>query len=401
MRKSPTLLSALGVMGAIAACTGNVSLGVVPGGANDAGTPDATAAETGNANAPGTYDIECTFSFDGSKVAYADQKFTARSDDTKQQTLPNPASNVDVSIATAPDNAAESLLTVYVHEQDAKHVYRLTKNQQPVAQFVGGHGFTGLQYLGPNLQYVCASPGARTATRSTYPQQFLAVMCQVDARSTPDGALEKSGKFWLTTLPGQFSLGEFKVFDHEDMHFEAILSDDPSDVRSIKLRLSRGTTSLSQLFQLDRYADAENQLAGTNMSGRASIGTGTSKEISYVCTAHTGDGINMIDSVDGPAPLGSERVCGYRQTLSGPQLGACETGEICFTQISCSGAADPPTCVIGSKDFADEACHKLCEADSDCGSYGECIKTRRFYGGGVSNDVTGHGICCAKGTNCE
>lgn len=295
MRQRLALLSALGVVGLLAACTGNVSLGRTPG-ASSLGN---TAADGGGANsadgssATGPYGITCRafWRASGTAADLTEQKFQFRSDaETTHQTLTFPDRTLDFDYAPATDNAAEGDLSVTVPESRSRQVYRLSKNRTPVNQFVGGFGFTGLIYAnGLDLQYICEADGAAAPTHQPIPVSMNAV-CQVELRTTPGGAVERRETFEIA-LPLATGQTFSKKIDYDDQHLEVIVEDDPEDARAMHVNLTRGngtpTALFSQLLQLDRNATLYNQLAGTTFTGRVAIGLGTEKELSCACSARS------------------------------------------------------------------------------------------------------------------
>lgn len=325
-------LACLSLIGLIAACQGNVSLGQAP----QASTPGTgNGQQSDGSSATGPWGITCStyWRAGGTGDELSKQTFTARSDATTSQTITYPSATIEISLAPAPDAATEALLTVNVPSQKSTQTYRISRDRRPAAQFIGDHGFTGLVYAGApasggvDLQYICEADASTPPTRGASVTP-LDVLCQVELRTTPGGAVEKRSTIvYKPDVNGSPQQGETASADFgADGAVTLQGFDDSFEGRSVIVGIATdgqaqpgaSARGVRQLYQLDRNTALLNQLAGTTFSGRVTLITDTNKELSYACSART-------DSTGGSAcPAVSDGPCNAGCTASEGQLYAPE-----------------------------------------------------------------------------
>lgn len=287
------------LVGLLAACTGGVSLGTANGPLGAGDLQDGGRADASGNPASGPYDVACTFYHRPTATAeFEEQYFNARSDQAAQKTITFSSYTFDIDLGQAADAPTDSVLSVKARDVDVVQQYRLAKNARPVDQFAGGHGFTGLVYLAQEMQYVCSTPGASVAT-SQSDVAPIDIACQVELRTTPGGAIEKSEVL-------EFTSGGTKSFTEGDYNVKATIFDDAFEGRGMFVDMWKGpatstTYATHQLLQINRNAATINQLAGTTFTGRFALGTGTNKELSYACSSRaTGSGSGGATAECGP-----------------------------------------------------------------------------------------------------
>lgn len=344
--------SVLGLL-ACAACTGGVSLGQANGplGAG-AGDKDAGGGLNGNVGTPsGPYDVECTFYHRPSATAeFEEQKFTAKTDGTTQKTITFSDYTFDVDLGPAADAATDAILSVKARERDVIQQYRLAKDTRPADQFAGGHGFTGLVYLAQEMQYTCAAPGAATPPAGNEAVPFD-IACQVELRTTPGGAIEKSQVLELKS-------GGTQTFTEGDYSVAVTIFDDAFEGRGMFVDAKKGpgdAYATHQLLQINRNAAIVNQLAGTTFTGRFALGTGASKELSYACSARSQGGSTPtaeLCGVDKQCPSG--KACYIVPELDPSGAARCyDTNPDICTRLDC-----PKGCAIRESYPAQVSCAK-------------------------------------------
>ena len=262
-------------------CSGGVSLGNVPSALNpDDGGAGRAGADGNPGGASGPYDITCTMYFQPA-TSKLEESFTVRSDADASKTISFPGYTIDAAFAH-PASAGEGILTVSVREQKTSQRFPVSTEQSPSRDFAGDHGFTGLVYVGADVQYICKAPPAPVAAPSTKVAPFH-VRCTSELKSTTTGVVEKSESFDLTAADTRtLELGDFGV--------RARFSDDAFDGRSMLLDAWRkpataDTHTIRQLFQLDRSLPIVNHLPGGTFTGRTVLGGDADREVSYSCTA--------------------------------------------------------------------------------------------------------------------
>lgn len=280
---SSSKILALGVCSVFAvACGGGVSLGSVPSGLNggdDGG--NGGAGSDGSPGAAGPYDISCTMYLQPA-TSNQEQTFTVRSDADATKTITFPGYTIDVAFSHAASTPSEGTLSISVREKGSVQRFPLSRDVAPVEQFAGGHGFTGLVYVGADVQYICKASGAPTVSGD--PSGAAApfrVGCLAEVKSTVDGKVERSETFEL-------SRADTRTLDLGDFGLHAQIWDDAFEGRSMilsswKKPAGQDNYTLRQLFQFDRTAPIVNHLPGNTFTGRTSLGVGTDRELTYSC----------------------------------------------------------------------------------------------------------------------
>ncbi|MCW5814277.1 MAG: hypothetical protein KIT84_24835 [Labilithrix sp.] len=307
----------------VAACTGGVNLGATSGNLGAGAGQDAGGG--GGSTPTGPYDIECTFYHRlTASSEFEEQKVKVRSDGTVAQTVDFPNGEfpykLEVAFGPAADAASDSLLTITTPQSDVVQQYRVAKNERPSAPFFGDHGFTGLVYLQQEMQYTCGVAGAEARPSGGQAVPFD-VACQVELRTTPGGAIEKSAILEVKS-------GGVQAFEEGDYKVIANMLDGEFEGRALVMDIFHGTKNPShQLLQLDRNNTIVNQLAGTTFTGRFAYGTGPNKELSYACSSRDTGGLGP--ECDGNRPCAEGYTCAFMRSLEPSGPARCWRGDLC------------------------------------------------------------------------
>lgn len=98
---------------------------------------------------------------------------------------------------------------------------------------------------------------------------------------------------------------------------------------------------------------------------------------------------------DEPAPCNpAGKRCASSSAVEAACTDQCESGEICFTQVSCGTLSEGgSSCRLGAGDAGDDRCHRACSDTSECNSGEECVRIRFFGCTDFNGFPNGRGIC--------
>lgn len=174
--------SALALSFLLAACGGKLdtapTLGQTPAAPNPAVSTSAP------------YDIECDVFY---RPATDDEKhvFVTRSDASETKTFEFPGLSIRGTIAQSESVKGEIAVGLTFVDLGIEQVYYLDADAPPPAGAAGGDGFTGIVYVGSDVQYVCRTPGA-IGRREERPRGPGAIVCNVEVRAVTTGAFVSS-----------------------------------------------------------------------------------------------------------------------------------------------------------------------------------------------------------------
>lgn len=271
-------MAMVGVLGA--GCGGGVSLGSVPNGLGadqDGSDGGSGAGSPGNPGTGGPYDISCTMYFQPA-TSDRQESFSVRSDASGQKTISFPGYTIDASYGPS-NGAPDSTLTIAVREAETVQSYRLSPAHSPSQEYVGDHGFTGLIYVGADVQYVCKASQVAPSGKPEPNGAPINIGCTVELRA--GGVVEKTETLAFTAAGTERrQLGEFGV--------SASLHDSAFEGRAMYISLwkppfTEDNYSIRQLFQFDRTRTLVNPLADGTFSGRTALGS--NRDVSYTCAA--------------------------------------------------------------------------------------------------------------------